>query len=206
MSTSLQSGNWRRRSSRIPDRRPRQRPAFEVLEARFAPAFLLTGALDLNNHSTDNVSRYNLPVPAPGMGWFHAASTPLTNPLGMALAADHLHAYVATATGSTDGAIRVVAFPNASTISLSSTPFNTKTISPLGEIFAMAVSPRDGELYVADRDNNKIIRFDSNGVGTDVITNATNPGLVKPIGLAFSADGGTLYVGNDSNNFDPGNA
>jgi hypothetical protein len=130
----------------------------------------------------------------------------LTNPLALALAADHVHAYVATGTGATDGAIRVISFPNATTLNISATPFNTSTTSPLGEIFGMAVSPSDGQLYVADRDNNKIIRFDSNGVGTDVITQATSPNLIKPTSLAFSANGATLYVGNASNNFNYGNA
>jgi hypothetical protein len=181
-------------------------PAVEVLESRLAPAFLLTAAQDLNNDSTDNVGRYNLPAPAPTQGWIHAATTPLIDPLGMAFASDHLHAYVATGTGATDGAIRVVTFPNATTLNVASNPFNTHTNGPLGEIFAMAVSPRDGQLYVADRDNNKIIRFDSSGVGTDLVTSATSPSLIRPSGLAFSADGSTLYVGNAGNNFNPGNA
>jgi len=164
--------------------------------------FLLTSANDLNNTSTNNVSRYDLPAPNPIFGWFHSDSVAITHPLGMGLSADHLHAYVATGTGATDGAILSLNVNNLSNMS----QFNTSTTSPLGEIFGMAVSPKDGMLYVADQSNNKIIRFNSSGVGTDVVTGATSPGLVVPTGLVFSADGNSLYVANESGNPNAGNA
>jgi DNA-binding beta-propeller fold protein YncE len=168
-----------------------------VTAARARADFLLTTANDLNNTSTNNVSRYDLPAPAPTAGWFHTDTTPIAHPLALTLAADQVHAFLATGTGPTDGAIRILDVHNLA----NNSAFSTTT--GFGQIFGMAVSPADGRLYAADYDNNRILRFDSNGVGSVFLADAN---LVKPTGLAFSADGSTLYVGNNSSNGNPGNA
>src|SRR5262245_52641920 len=79
-----------------------------VTAAQARTDFLLTSANDLNNTGTNNVSRFDLPAPAPGTGWFHTDTTPIAHPLALTLAADHVHAYLATGTGPTDGAIRIL--------------------------------------------------------------------------------------------------
>src|SRR5271163_1773778 len=57
----------------------------------------------------------------------------------------------------------------------------------------------DWVLYVSSFGNNKIVKFNTNGVATVFATNGVNGVLSEPNGLAF--DGlGNLYVANAGNN------
>jgi DNA-binding beta-propeller fold protein YncE len=124
--------------------------------------------------------------PWPSSTFASASAQPaLDNPLGMALAPNHANVFIGTGDSTADSHIAQL---NVTTGA--ATVFNTTAV---GRSWALAFGS-DGFLYVADFDNNKVVRFNSAGVGTDYIT-----GLTSPTGLAFSADGKSLYVANQGN-------
>ncbi|HWX22823.1 MAG TPA: NHL repeat-containing protein [Candidatus Binatia bacterium] len=60
------------------------------------------------------------------------------------------------------------------------------------------VAAADWALYVSSFSNNKILKFNTNGVATVFATNGVNGVLDLPLGLVFD-DVGNLYVANDGN-------
>src|ERR1022692_4612112 len=67
-------------------------------------------------------------------------------------------------------------------------------------VFLTACPARaDWALYASSYGNNKIVKFNTNGVATVFATNGVNGVLSQPDGLVFD-DLGNLYVANDGNN------
>ena len=60
----------------------------------------------------------------------------------------------------------------------------------------MALSPDNTRLFVASRNNGRVVRYDYNGTTATNPTVVINSGLDVPASLLFSADGSRLYVSN----------